>query len=665
MKEKDNEGNEKEINNIDDNIENNIVSFNQKNSQDENNEEEKKSLDLSYEDELVFKNIEVSKKIRCPIENCFENCIIMINPYFFDVSFDCGKHNGKLDIIKYIQESGISKDDKEQCFKCKLTYEKIKQDEDNKILYKCYCGINICKKCKKNHLEDNLKDKNAHNMIDFKYKDYKCCCSNKGKKYNSFCLTCKKNLCQLCNENHKGHEKKNFGELANITEEKKNILIQNIKDQKKEIDKFNKIIDDWYEKIQKIINKYKKRLELYYQINLAIINRYNSNTNYYEEIKNTDYLRIDFDENFNNLIKSENNFLTRNSIIYNLLNDIIRKKEISPIINFENKLKNIKIKDKLKLNGCVRHLCEIKKDGTLIVGINNINNNKDELHLFKQIEDYNNVKKFVPQFSKEEDIKILNLKELKSGSLLVINDKYFEIREAKTTPNSLKTIQKIKGEDNDERFINIIELINGFLVSISYSISDKYKNHIIFWKKNIMRGNYNIFKKIENRERPIEILEINKEKFIVLFENNCLFSYNSNANKINETKLIKIDSQFPLKKMIKVKEDGILFIYEQYFILFSLSSLQVKNFPIEHNITDICYISNNYFLESFSEENNQEFLLLYIDLIKFEINKFKCIKKKGTIIHKLRINCIYQLSNTNIITGSDDKTINIWDMPSD
>ena len=212
MKEKDNEGNEKEINNIDDNIENNIVSFIQKNSQDENNEKEKKSLDLSYEDELVFRNIEVSKKIRCPIENFFENCIIMINPYFFDVSFDCGKHNGKLDIIKYIQESGISKDDKEQCFKCKLTYEKIKQDEDNKILYKCYCGINICKKCKKNHLEDNLKDKNAHNMIDFKYKDYKCCCSNKGKKYNSFCLTCKKNLCQLCNENHKKGMKKKISE---------------------------------------------------------------------------------------------------------------------------------------------------------------------------------------------------------------------------------------------------------------------------------------------------------------------------------------------------------------------------------------------------------------------------------------------------------------------
>ena len=657
MKEKDFEENEKEINNIN-NLEMSILSFNQKNLEDENNEEEQ-NLDLFQEDELMLKNIKVGSKVRCPIENCFENCIVMINPNFFEVSFDCGKHNGKLDIIKYVQDSGISKDNKEQCFKCKLTYEKIKQNEDNKILYKCYCGNNICKKCKQAHLDENIKDKNSHNMIDFKYKDYKCCCSNKGKKYNSFCLSCKTNLCQLCFENHKDHEKINFGELANITDEKKKMLIQNIKKQKTKIDKFNEIIDDWYKKVKIIIDKYKKRLELYYQINLIIINRYNSNTNYYEEIKNTDYLRIDFDENFNNLINSENDFLKQNSIIYNLLNDIIGKKKISPIIDNVNKFKNINLKDNKNLNGCVRHICEINKDGTLIV--DNINNNKDELYLFKPIEEYNNQIIFVPQFSKEEDTKILNLKELKSGYLLVINEKYFEIREAKTTPNSLKTTQKVKGEDNDERFINIIELINGFLISISYSISDKYKNYIIFWKKNIMSGIYEIFKKIEKREKPIEISEINKEKFVVLFENNYLYCYNSNINKINETKLIKIDSQFPLKKMIKVKEDGILFIYENYFFLFSLSSLQLRNIPIEHNITDICYISDNFFLGSFSEENNQEFLLLYIDLIKFEINKFNCIKRKGTIIHKQRINCIYQLNNGNIITGSDDKTIKIWE----
>ena len=44
-------------------------------------------------------------------------------------------------------------------------------------------------------------------MIDFKYKDYKCGCSNKGKKFSSFCLTCKKNLCQICDENHNDHVK--------------------------------------------------------------------------------------------------------------------------------------------------------------------------------------------------------------------------------------------------------------------------------------------------------------------------------------------------------------------------------------------------------------------------------------------------------------------------
>ena len=587
----------------------------------------------------------------------------MIDPYCFKVNYDCGKHHKNIDIIKYIKNSGISKDDKEKCFKCQLTYEKIKEDEENKILYKCYCGKNICKKCKQAHLDENKENKKAHNMIDFKYKDYKCCCSNKGKNYNSFCLTCNKNLCQICNENHKGHEKKIFGELPNLTKKKKDKLIEEIKKQKEKIDKFNEIIDDWYKSVKVIIDEYKIKLELYNQINFNIINRYNSNTNYYEEIKNTEYLRIDFDDNFNNLINSENNFQKRNSIIFNLINDSEKKKTLSKK-NEEKKYKEIKIRDTNLLKGCVNHLCEIKKDGTLIVGINNINNNKDELYLFKQIEDSNNIKKFVPQFSKEEDIKILSLKELKNGYLLIINEKQFEVREVKIKQNSLETIQNEELEEQDERFINIIELINGNLVSISYTISDKFKNYITFWKKNIMSGSYETVKefKFEKEKRPIEILEMNEKNFVVLYENNDLYCYNSNNG--NETELIKIENKFPLKKMIKIQKDGILFIFSKYFILFSLSSLQVKTFPIEHNITDICYISNsnNFFLETISDKNNQEFLLLNIDLIKYQKKELKYIRCNDFEVHNQKINCIIQLSNGNIVTGSDDKKIKIWEI---
>ena len=658
MKEKDeeNEENENNINISIDNIElienKNLIRNKDSNNilipEDEYNEEERKSLDIIYAKDIKLEDIQVGTKIRCPFPNCLENCIIMIDPNFFEISFDCGKHNNKIDIIKYIKDSGLSKDDKEQCFKCKLTYKKIKEDNENKTLYKCYCGKNICKKCKKSHLDENEENKKQHNMIDFKYKDYKCCCCNKNKKFSSFCLNCKKNLCQICDENHKDHEKKNFGELFNLTDDKKNMLFQQIKIQKKLIEKFKEIIDDWFKRVKTIIEKYKKKLELYYKINLSIFNRYDPNTNYYEEIKNVEYIRTDFDENFYNLIK-----------ICNILND-----NMEVYINYfdldtENMFKSIKIKDIIPLNGYVNHFCEIKKEELLIIDIHNIINNKDELYLFKQINTNNNLKKYVPELSRKEDFKILSLKELKSGYLLIVYEKQFKICETSKASNALNTIKEMKLEVEDERFIDIIELINGFLISISYSINEPKKNKIIFWKINLMRGNYEIFKKVQKDERPLSILEMNKEKFVILFDNkilNCYYSKNG-----EEKILLTLDSIKSFKKMIKVKEDGILLIYEKYLILLSISSLQVKPFKIEYNITDICYISksNNYFLASFTKENNHGFFLFNIDILKFRIYVFK--KMINNEAHSLKINFIYQLNNRNIITGSDDRKIKIWD----
>ena len=666
MKEKDEESEENENNNNIkiDNIEmiennNNLQDNNLLIKEDEYNEEERKSIDTFYIKEISLEDIKIGTKIRCPFPNCFENCIVMIDPNFFEISFDCGKHNNKVDIIKYIKDSGISKDDKEQCFKCKLTYKKIKEDEENKILYKCYCGKNICKKCKKFHLDENEENNKQHNMIDFKYKDYKCCCSNRNKKYNSFCLTCKKNLCQICDENHNNHEKKNFGELSNLTEEKKTMLFQQIGIQKKLIDKFKEIIDDWFKRVKTIIDEYKTKLELYYEINLTIFKRYNPNTNYFEEIKNTEYIRTDFDDNFYNLINSENDFKRQNSIICNILND-----NMEVYINYfdldtENMFKSIKIKDTIPLNGCVNHFCEIKKEESLIVSMHNINSDKDELYLFKPKKSNNNLKKYAPQFSREEDFKILSLKELISGYLLIINENQFKICETSKTSNFLNTINETKLENQDERFIDIIELINGYLISISYSKRFPKKNKIIFWKINLMRGNYVVYKKIEKEEKPVDILEINKEKFVILYENKILYCYDSKTGE--EKKLLQINTLNLYKKMVKVKEDGILLIYEKYLFLFSIKSLQEKYYTIEYTITDIWYISNsnNYFLASFTKENNHGFFLLNIDILKFRIYVFK--KMINNEVHTLKINCIYQLNNGDIITGSDDRKIKIWD----
>ena len=55
-----------------------------------------------------------------------------------------------MDIINYIENSGLLKEEKEICHECKkelkiLTHNKI-------LLYKCLCGDNVCENCKKNHL---------------------------------------------------------------------------------------------------------------------------------------------------------------------------------------------------------------------------------------------------------------------------------------------------------------------------------------------------------------------------------------------------------------------------------------------------------------------------------------------------------------------------------
>ena len=57
------------------------------------------------------------------------------------------------------------------------TYKEIK--ENDKKLYKCYCGKNYYEDCKSDHIKQNKKDKNEHNMIDFKIKDYSCNCNQK------------------------------------------------------------------------------------------------------------------------------------------------------------------------------------------------------------------------------------------------------------------------------------------------------------------------------------------------------------------------------------------------------------------------------------------------------------------------------------------------------
>ena len=372
-------------------------------------------------------------------------------------------------------------------------------------------------------------------MIDYNEKDYKCCCCDKGKKYIEYCLTCRKNLCIICAEKHKEHEKKLFGNIHILSEEEKIKLKQKIEEQKNKINKFNEIINNWSQRIKIIINLIKKKYELYNKINNIIFNQNDSNKIFYEEIKNVQNLRLDFDNDFLNILNSENDFIKQNLLICKLLNKNIElERHKSKLIN-EKVFNNIILKEKKSMNGYVKKICELKKEKYLIINTIDKTNQENISFFSKSIIE----NEYQLKISKNEDGKILDLIELKDGNLLIIKDKQFKIIELCIPQLLIKNVQTKILENKNEYFIEIKEWSNGFLISSSYCIYGNNQNKIIIWKKDLINGNYEINKIFQSDQKALSILEINNHKFVAYFENNILFSYDSESKKRNKILILK------------------------------------------------------------------------------------------------------------------------------
>ena len=625
----------------------NINYINNKESTINLEDEGKESIDLSN---IKLDEIEFGSKILCPEKNCFSNSIISLDPFSFEVNYDCGKHKNKMNIIEYALNAGKSKEISIKCFKCEKKYFDIQKEKN--MLYKCYCGNNYCEECKKNHLKE-VQNKNEHNMIDYNEKDYLCCCCDKDKKYIEYCLTCKKNLCIICSESHRKHEKKIFGNMHILSEQEKIILNQKREEQKNKINKFNKIINNWSQKVNIIINIIKKKLELYNKINDIIFNQNDSNKIFYEEIKNVQNIRFDFDNDFLDILNSENDFIEQNKLICKLLNKNIEIKR-HKLIN-KKMFNNIILKAEKSIKGKVKTICEIKKEKFLIINIID-KNNRENISFFKKsiTENEYNLK-----ISTDEDGNILDVIELKDGNLLIVKDKQFKIIELCIPELLIKNVQTKILEN--EYFKEIKEMSNGYLISSSFNNNEINQNKIVIWKKDLINGNYEIFKIYQGFQKALSILEINNYKFVSYFEDNTLFSYNLKLKKTSNILLtIKIKKIF--KKMIQVGKNGILLIFNQSLILFNLENSQYSLLKIYYDINSICSIDNSkkYFLASYSKDQDFGLFLLDINLHENKIYKIKKIFIKNA--HSKVINCIYRLSDEIFITGSSDNTYKIWEL---
>ena len=233
----------------------------------------------------------------------------------------------------------------------------------------------------------------------------------------------------------------------------------------------------------------------------------------------------------------------------------------------------------------------IKKNKFLIANIINKANNNEEISIFRKVEKENS-KKYEYFISKQEEGEIISLVGLKNDNLLMVKTNQFKILKIDEYQNTIKDIQKFDLSE-DVNFKQIIELIIGYLVSITYSNTNN--NEIVLWKKNLINENYEKMRTVIKKRKPLGILEIDKHYFLVNYEGNKIRIYESKTVKRIFKKTIK--NQLDIKKIIKIDEYNFLMINTEYTILFNLKYFQIKILDTQNYINDILYISNsnNYF----------------------------------------------------------------------
>ena len=275
------------------------------------NEEEDKKDDIP--------NIKKSKEIICP--KCEENCNIDIFDYQI-LLYGC-KNNHKTNNVFFKEFELTQMHDKS-----KIICDNCKESKKNKILdddfYTCQkCNINLCSLCKLSHDE-------THDIIDYEQKNY--ICSEHNQSYNSFCQTCKKDICKSCEENHYNHKVIQFIDIMPN--------INNIKMKRNELKNSISKIKDGINEVMKMLENVSKSFDLYYQIYNNILFSFDTNNLNYNLLYNINKIskKSDIIETAN---KISNEILLINKI--NIIYDIFKKFNIKE--NNEITI-NYSIKDK-------------------------------------------------------------------------------------------------------------------------------------------------------------------------------------------------------------------------------------------------------------------------------------------------------------------------------
>ena len=239
-----------------------------------------------------------SKEIICP--NCKENCLISFDDYNIHLYQCKNEHSFNNISFKEFDNNQNINENEIKCYNCNNT----KYKSYNKQFYRCLtCKINLCPLC-------NQKHNTNHEIIDYNLKSY--ICQNHKDFYVSYCRDCKINLCMKCEKKHN-----NYHDIINY----KNILPDE-DEIKKELKEFKNKIDKFKNTIKEIINisnNVYENLQKFYQIFYDIIYNYNLRKRNYETLINVNSVKNFINlKDFDALIDKQNDYGNKVNKIYDI-----------------------------------------------------------------------------------------------------------------------------------------------------------------------------------------------------------------------------------------------------------------------------------------------------------------------------------------------------------
>ena len=190
------------------------------------------------------------------------------------------------------------------------------------------------------------------------------------------------------------------------------------------------------------------------------------------------------------------------------------------------------------------------------------------------------------------------------------------------------------------KIYSIIQLKNEKVVCTSYDITIIQLN----------KQNYEIFQIIKSWTN--KIIELCDNKFIGIQNSNIRF-YSINNNKYILSKDIKIKKN--INNIIKIKENELCLLLDNYFKNFSVNILDIESKKIKFKFIEIknkqsgemCLIENKYLVVSF-----------YLYLILIDIEKYKVISKISTSFGCVNTFCVW--NNFTFFSGDDIGDIIEW-----